>query len=86
MTREGTRSGQAGYARLAEWPSASSSLQFRAKLDGLADGSAHPPFRPFGTARCPGKRSELPSPAQLLGLCQHLAVPFFDQLVGPVGR
>jgi hypothetical protein len=80
------RSGQAGYARLAEGPAALSSLQVRAKLHGLADGSAHPPFCPLGTPRCPGNCSELLSPALLLGLRQHLALPFFDQLVGPVGR
>src|SRR5262245_53551476 len=54
--------GQAGYAGLAEWPTALSSLQFRAQLHGPADGPAHPPFRPLGTPRFPGKCGELPSP------------------------
>jgi len=67
-------------------PTALSSLQFRAQLHGPADGPAHPPFRPLGTPRCPGKCCELPSPALLLGLRQHFALPLLDQLAGHVGR
>jgi hypothetical protein len=80
------RSGQAGYAGLADWPTALSSLQLGAQLNGPAGGAAHPPFRSLGTPRCAGKCSELSSPALLLGLRQLRALPFLGELVGRIGR
>ena len=78
------RSDLANDAGLVESLLRLSLLQVRAHLQGLAEGPAHPPFRPLGTPRCPGKCGELPSLALLLGLCQHLAVPFVDELGRPI--
>lgn len=48
------RSDWTGYAGLAERPVAPSLLQFRAQLQGPAQGLAHPPVRTLGTPRGPG--------------------------------
>jgi hypothetical protein len=65
-----------------DWLVAMSLLQFRAQPQGFAEGLAHPPFGPLSTPRCPGQLNELPCQALLLGLRQHLAVPFTGELAG----
>ena len=57
-------------------------FQSSAQPQGLADGPADSPFGPLGPPRCPGQHNELPRPALLLDLCQHLAAPVIDDLAG----
>jgi hypothetical protein len=79
------RSERTGDTGPAEWPVALSLLQFRAQLQGPAEDSVHPPFRPLGTPRCAGRCNELPRPALLLGVRQHLALPLLGELARQVG-
>ena len=61
-------------------PGALSLLQSRAQPHGPADGQPQPPFGTFGTPRRPGHRGEPPGQAVLLGLRQHVALPFAGEL------
>jgi hypothetical protein len=61
-------------------------IQFCAQLQRPAEDSVHPPFRPLSTPRCAGQCNELPCRALLLGLRQHLALPFLGELARQVGE